>query len=204
MISVATPEAAIDRVCDLITHDLPNHGYERTDALVLCATNDLRHTLNARLQQLCNAARTGQGYTVRLSKTSQYELRPDDPVMVTVVPPATGPLGGEIAVMLGGATNVNESLFDTALTPPGVVTLTSTGPLPSGGEMAVIIESLTTVTGRAGCEPKKTAVAPESPVPVITTLVPPAVEPVEVESAESRGAGTNEGARSKVATGITP
>jgi len=40
-------------------------------------------------------------------------------------------------VMLGGATNVNVSLLDTALTPPGVVTLTSTGPLPSGGEMAV-------------------------------------------------------------------
>jgi len=50
-------------------------------------------------------------------KSTDVVVANDDPVMVTVVPPATGPLGGEIAVMLGGATNVNVSLLDTVNRP---------------------------------------------------------------------------------------
>ena len=50
------------------------------------------------------------------------------PVTMTRVPPAVGPLGGEMAVTLGRATYVNRSANTIGLVPPGVVTITLTGP----------------------------------------------------------------------------
>ena len=64
-----------------------------------------------------------------------------------------------------------------ALVPPGVVTVTSTAPAVSAGAVAVICEALTTVTLVATFEPNSTAVAPVRLVPVIVTVVPPAVGP---------------------------
>ncbi len=63
------------------------------------------------------------------------------PVRVTDVPPATGPLGGEIPLTAGGtgaATYVNWSAADVVLVPAGVVTVISTVPAEPAGETAVI------------------------------------------------------------------
>lgn len=66
------------------------------------------------------------------------------PVIVTLVPPATGPPEGDIEVTVGPATYVKMSDGDCALIPPGVVTVTSTTPVP-GGATAVIDVVLPTV-----------------------------------------------------------
>ena len=61
--------------------------------------------------------------------------------------------------------------------PPGVVTVTSTVPATLGGEVAVIWVAESTGELVAGVAPKSTAVAPVKPVPVMVTVVPPAVGP---------------------------
>ena len=61
--------------------------------------------------------------------------------------------------------------------PPFVVTETSTVPVAFAGDVAVIVVELTTVTPVAAAAPNVTAVALFKFVPVIVTLVPPAVEP---------------------------
>ncbi len=63
-----------------------------------------------------------------------------------------------------------------ALVPAGVVTVTSTVPVPAG-EVAVIWVSEPTVKEVAGLGPKRTALAPVKPVPVMVTDVPPAAGP---------------------------
>ena len=68
------------------------------------------------------------------------------------------------------------SALEVAEVPPGVVTVTSTVPVPAG-EVAEIEVALLTTTPVAALAPKCTAVAPVNPVPVIVTLVPPAVGP---------------------------
>ena len=99
------------------------------------------------------------------------------PVIVTVVPPAVGPAVGLTLVTVGAATYVYWSLALVALVPPGVVTVMSTVPADAGGRGrgdrggAVDREA-----GRV-VAPNLTAVAPVKLVPVIVTLVPPAVGP---------------------------
>ena len=61
--------------------------------------------------------------------------------------------------------------------PPGVVTVMSTVPAEPAGAVAVIWVALLTVTLVALVVPNLTAVAPVKLVPVIVTLVPPAVGP---------------------------
>ena len=65
-----------------------------------------------------------------------------------------------------------------ALVPAAVVTVMLIAPAPPAGETAVICVALFTVNDAAAVPPKLTAVAPVKFVPVIVTLVPPAVEPV--------------------------
>ena len=60
------------------------------------------------------------------------------PVIITLVPPARGPLVGEMPVMVGTAMYVNWSAAEMPLVPPGVVTVTSTVPADPAGEAAVI------------------------------------------------------------------
>ena len=60
--------------------------------------------------------------------------------------------------------------------PPGVVTFSVTDPVPAG-DTAVTSVALTTVKRVAAVVPKATAVAPVRLVPVIVTVVPPAVGP---------------------------
>lgn len=102
------------------------------------------------------------------------------PLTVTIVPPATTPLVGEIPVMVGVVTvvYVNWSAVDVALVATGVVTVTSTTPAAWAGERAVIWVSEFTVKDVPAVLPKLTAVAPVNPAPVIVTVVPPAKSPV--------------------------
>jgi hypothetical protein len=57
------------------------------------------------------------------------------------------------------------------------------------GEVAVMVESLTTSTLVAPVAPKVTDVAPEKPVPLIVTLVPPDVGPEFGETPVTVGTG---------------
>ena len=77
-----------------------------------------------------------------------------------------------------------------ALVPSGVVTVTLTLPKEPAGEAAVICVAFTTVTFVAAVPSKLTAVAPVKPVPVIVTVVPPVVLPLEGLRAVTVGAAT--------------
>ena len=63
------------------------------------------------------------------------------------------------------------------LVPPAVVTVMSTVPALPAGAVAVIWVPLLTVKAVAAVAPNLTALAPARFVPVIVTLVPPAVGP---------------------------
>jgi hypothetical protein len=71
---------------------------------------------------------------------------------------------------------VNWSAAEVAEVPPPVVTVTSTVPVPAGA-VAVIEVAELTVKPVAGVAPNVTAVAPAKLVPVMVTVVPPAVGP---------------------------
>src|SRR5207302_848471 len=77
-------------------------------------------------------------------------------------------------------TKVNSSLADVADVPNGVVTVMCTVPASSAGDTAVITWSgvfTSLVKDAASVDPNFTDVAPVKPVPVIVTVVPPAVGP---------------------------
>ena len=78
----------------------------------------------------------------------------------------------------------------TADVPPGVVTVTSTTPAGFSGAVAVIFVALVTVTLVAALLPNITAVAPVKPLPVMVTLVPPAVGPDDGEIPATAGTAT--------------
>ena len=99
------------------------------------------------------------------------------PVIVTGVPPAVGPEEGLTLLTVGVGVNVYWSAAVLALVPPGVVTVTSTVPAVPAGAVAVILVALLTVTFAALVGPNLTAAAPVKLVPVIVTVVPPAVGP---------------------------
>ncbi len=84
---------------------------------------------------------------------------------------------------------MNRSASLGALVPSGVVTPTATVPVP-GGAVAVIWVGPSTRKPVAGTEPKATAVAPVSAVPVIVTAVPPAAGPLGGLSAVTAGGVT--------------
>ena len=108
------------------------------------------------------------------------------PVIVTNVPPPSGPAVGLITETVGAARYVNTSAGDVADVPSGVVTVRSTVPVPAGLS-AVIDVSLTTVRFVAAFVPKSTAVAPVKLVPVIVTNVPPPIGPAVGLIAETVG-----------------
>jgi hypothetical protein len=91
-----------------------------------------------------------------------------------------------------GATKVYVRL---PVAPPGVTTLTLKGPGVLGGMVTVIWISLLTVKhgadghGARTDDPTFTVVAPVKLVPPRTTLLPPAVEPVDGVRLANVGAG---------------
>src|SRR5207249_4154297 len=84
------------------------------------------------------------------------------------------------------ALKVKWSADEVAEVPAVVVTVTSMVPAACDGATAVICVAESTVK-EAATVPKRTLVAAVKLVPVRTTLVPPAVEPVEVPSAVAAG-----------------
>ena len=109
------------------------------------------------------------------------------PVITTLVPPTIGPDVGARPVTVGAATKVK--VPTDVPVPPSVVTLTVTDPAPAG-EVAVICVAELTVKLVAAVAPNLTAVAPVKLVPVMTTLVPPAVGPDVGASPVTVGAAT--------------
>jgi hypothetical protein len=111
--------------------------------------------------------------------------------MVTLVPPALGPLAGEIEVTAGcpaAARKVNWLAELAALVPLGVVTATFTVPVPAGATAEIEVELLT-VNEVAAVAPNFTAVTPVKLVPVMVTLVPPVAKPLFGDTAVTVGAG---------------
>jgi hypothetical protein len=86
-----------------------------------------------------------------------------------------GPELGLTEVTVGGAMYVYSVL--AGLLPLGVVTTTLTAPAAPAGVVAVMVVALTTEKVVAAAPPKVTPVAPVKPVPVMVTLVPPAMRP---------------------------
>lgn len=98
------------------------------------------------------------------------------PVIVTNVPPSSGPVDGLMPETVGAY--VNKSSFDVADVPPGVVTVRSTVPVPAGLRAISDKPLLATLKVVAGLfVPKSTAVTFVKPVPIIVTIVPLAVGP---------------------------
>ena len=112
------------------------------------------------------------------------------PVMITLVPPAAGPVFGLTLVTVGGPSKVNWSAADGAEVPPGVVTVTSTVPAPSPGVVAVIEVALLITYDVAGMPPKYTLVANFKFVPVMVTEVPPPNGPAVGEIPMTVGGAT--------------
>jgi len=81
-----------------------------------------------------------------------------DPVMVTLVCPAVGPLVGETEVTVGAATYMNIEF--AAFVPPGVVTKTLAVPAVPGGVVQVAVVLLTTVNVKHATPPTVMLVAP--------------------------------------------
>ena len=100
------------------------------------------------------------------------------PVMVTVLPPVVRPLVGLIDVIAGGGvTYVYVAAFDV---PPEVVSVTLTEPTAWAGAVTVSDVALAAVTV-ALVPPNDTALPPvvvAKPVPVMVTVVPPAIVPL--------------------------
>jgi hypothetical protein len=98
------------------------------------------------------------------------------PVRVTAVPPSVDPLLGLTAVTVGGAKYVNP-FVKLPLCPP-IVTVTVTAPALDAGVVAVIVVLLVTTTFVAAAAPNVTVAPAAKFVPVIVTVVPPAVVPL--------------------------
>ncbi len=100
------------------------------------------------------------------------------PVMVTVVPPASGPLVGLIDVIDGALLYVYVAAFDVPLT---VATVTLTEPAEPAGAVAVSEVDVGVPVTVAVFEPNLT-VSPDAvvlkPVPVMVTVFPPAGAPL--------------------------
>jgi hypothetical protein len=100
------------------------------------------------------------------------------PLIVTVVPPASGPVDGETDVTVGTPAYVNWSAGEVALVPPDVVTAMSTVPVPAG-LVAVMSIGLETTTLVAWVGPNETVAPVAKPVPLIVTVVPPTCGPAD-------------------------
>ena len=114
-----------------------------------------------------------------LNKTANASLRLV-PLMMTAAP--TGPLAGEIPVMVGVSTMKLELLVAV---PPGVVTVIGPVVAPIGTETVSCVAELTAISNALTATPlKATALAPSRFVPVMTTEVSvppsPGVKPAMV------------------------
>jgi hypothetical protein len=110
------------------------------------------------------------------------------PEIVSAVPPAVGPVGGEIPETLGVLVYVKPSV--SVFVPPLVVTTTLTAPALPGGVVQMIDVSESAVMSHEF--PPTVTVAPPRFVPVMVMEVPPPVEPDVGLTAPMLGAATYE------------
>ena len=110
------------------------------------------------------------------------------PVIVTVVEPAVGPLDGDTEEIVGAATKVNPPVLVTG--PPAVVNTTSTAAAALAGVTTVTEVALTFVRDVPAVPPNVTPVVAVKLVPVIVTVVPPAVGPLDGDTELIVGAAT--------------
>ena len=108
------------------------------------------------------------------------------PVIVIVVPPATGPEIGATVVMVGRATYVNAAVL--VATPPAVVTTTSLAPTKPAGVFAVI--EVAVATTLVAAVPPIFTVAPIKLVPAIVIDVPAVSGPDVGETLAMVGSAT--------------
>lgn len=99
------------------------------------------------------------------------------PAMVIVVPPATGPNSGDTEAIVGASTKVKPPVL--VAVPPAPVITTSAAPAVLAGVTTVTEVALTFVTVEPAVPPNVTEVEAVKLVPVIVTVVPPAVGPEE-------------------------
>ena len=95
------------------------------------------------------------------------------PLIVTKLPPATGPCAGEIPLIVGA---VASNVYEVVAVPPGVVTVTMTGPGECAGTVTASEVPLF-VPRVAAVLPNVTEVAPVRFVPVMVALLPPVAGP---------------------------
>jgi hypothetical protein len=115
-----------------------------------------------------------EGAGARPKSTIVAPVKPE-PEMVTALPPNMDPAPGLTEAMAGAGIYVNAAA--AVPVPPIAVTATSAYPAVPAGTAVIIDVSETTVNDAAGIPPKLTAVAPENPVPVMFTMVPPDTGP---------------------------
>jgi hypothetical protein len=110
------------------------------------------------------------------------------PVIVTGVPPDTGPtLGDTLDIVGAGWKYMNPPA--SALVPPGVVTDTTLAPPEPGGTMAARVPSSTSTSPVAGTPPTSTDDAALKPDPVTVMTVPPPTGPESGATADTTGTG---------------
>jgi len=97
------------------------------------------------------------------------------PVIVTAVPPASPPEFGDKVEIVGVSTNVKAESEETE--PPTPVNVTAIVPAACAGVTTVIEVSLVFVIDVPAVPPNVTADVPVKFVPVIVTVVPPAIGP---------------------------
>ena len=108
------------------------------------------------------------------------------PLIVIVVPPATGPLDGLTLATVGAATYVNCVAAVTG--PPAVVTTTFCAPAVPIGVVAVMIVAV--LVNTVALAPPTVTVALAKFVPVIVIVVPPVAGPLDGLTLATVGAST--------------
>jgi len=94
------------------------------------------------------------------------------PVIVTAVPPATGPPLGDTLLTVGATIYVN-ALAKLPLCAAGLTTVTDTAPALPTGVVAVIVVGFTTDTLVAAAVPSVTVAPATKLFPLMVTTVPP-------------------------------
>ncbi len=97
------------------------------------------------------------------------------PVIVIVVPPATGPLDGLTLAIVGARPYV--PCLATVTRPPAVVTTTFCAPAVPDGVVAVMVVAL--LVNTVALAPPTVTVALVKFVPLIVIVVPPATGPLD-------------------------
>src|SRR5262245_53851103 len=110
-------------------------------------------------------------------KDTAAPTRMSAPVIVTLVPPAVGPVFGDTLASVGGFPLLNEKPAVSApICPSGLVTTTSTTPAACASVVAVI--DVAVMVPIVAATPPIVTVAPAAnALPPIVTSVPPAIVP---------------------------